>query len=287
MIKKIAPRNLLDNSDFRNPVNQRGSTSYSTESKYCIDRWIQHGAGTLTIVANEGINIVSSGGFNGILQIIENGVARLASKTVTMAAMVTESSESFAMMMANGTAASYIGYGTTTFTEAGLCVVSVTLPETLENEYLGFFIGEGSTGAAAGANLKIAWCALYEGEYTAETLPDYQPKGYATELTECLRYYQYYNSIGLPVIAWGNSTTQAAISLMMPVPMRIAGVSVTMSTPEVFIDGNGNAKTLSSYSLLNPNQRSCSVRIRTTASTAWTKGDVGVLIANIELSADL
>lgn len=43
-----------------------------------------------------------------------------------------------------------------------------------------------STGTAA----VVRWAALYEGEYTAETLPPYVPKGYAAELAECLRYYR-------------------------------------------------------------------------------------------------
>jgi hypothetical protein len=34
------------------------------------------------------------------------------------------------------------------------------------------------------------WIALYEGEYTTETLPEYHPKGYGAELTECRRYYR-------------------------------------------------------------------------------------------------
>ena len=34
----IQPRNLLDNSDFTNPINQRGQTSYS-DINYTIDRW--------------------------------------------------------------------------------------------------------------------------------------------------------------------------------------------------------------------------------------------------------
>ena len=40
------------------------------------------------------------------------------------------------------------------------------------------------------AAVTIRWAALYEGEYTAETLPEYQPKGYGAELAECQRYYQ-------------------------------------------------------------------------------------------------
>ena len=36
---------------------------------------------------------------------------------------------------------------------------------------------------------EYVWAALYEGSYTADTLPPYVPKGYAAELAECKRYY--------------------------------------------------------------------------------------------------
>lgn len=36
----------------------------------------------------------------------------------------------------------------------------------------------------------FSWVALYEGEYTIETLPEYHPKGYVTELNECRWYYR-------------------------------------------------------------------------------------------------
>ena len=36
----------------------------------------------------------------------------------------------------------------------------------------------------------IKWAAVYDGAYTTETLPEYQPKGYMCELLECKRYYQ-------------------------------------------------------------------------------------------------
>jgi hypothetical protein len=43
----------------------------------------------------------------------------------------------------------------------------------------------------------IASVALYEGEYTAETLPEYQPKGYGVELAECQRYFREYEEIAI------------------------------------------------------------------------------------------
>lgn len=41
-----------------------------------------------------------------------------------------------------------------------------------------------------GGTANLYWAALYEGAYTEETLPPYVPKGYATELAECQRYYE-------------------------------------------------------------------------------------------------
>jgi hypothetical protein len=60
--------------------------------------------------------------------------------------------------------------------------------------------------------------ALYEGEYTIETLPPYIPKGYAAELAECQRYFQLiiHNwAIGFYEQGYGN------LQLRFPIhPMR-------------------------------------------------------------------
>ena len=54
----LQPRNLLDNSDFRNPVNQRGQTSYNSVG-YTIDRWTKESNAILTI-SDDCINIDNS-----------------------------------------------------------------------------------------------------------------------------------------------------------------------------------------------------------------------------------
>lgn len=51
-------RNLLDNSDFRNPVNQRGATSYNTAG-YAIDRWYLRNGYTQMTIQSDGISISS------------------------------------------------------------------------------------------------------------------------------------------------------------------------------------------------------------------------------------
>lgn len=42
----------------------------------------------------------------------------------------------------------------------------------------------------------ISWVALYEGEYTLNSLPPYIAKDYAVELTECQRYYKVFKYEG-------------------------------------------------------------------------------------------
>lgn len=91
----------------------------------------------------------------------------------------------------------YIGSGTTNFGTAYFqgdaaertLVLKLTKPDGLTgDEVVNVYISPDteSTGTAA----VVRWAVLYEGEYTAETLPPYVPKGYAAELAECLRYYR-------------------------------------------------------------------------------------------------
>ena len=41
-----------------------------------------------------------------------------------------------------------------------------------------------------GVRRAIHWMAVYEGEFTGDTLPMYIPKDCSAELLECMRYYQ-------------------------------------------------------------------------------------------------
>lgn len=69
----------------------------------------------------------------------------------------------------------------------------------------------------------IKWAALYEGEYSAETMPEYQTKGFGAELAECHRYFQSFNvavvnkALGLAV---ARSSTTAAVIFNLSRPMR-------------------------------------------------------------------
>lgn len=151
-------RNLLDNSDFTNPVNQRGQTSYvSGQKEYGIDRWFlwsTDGTGTQTI--NDGsITVAPHTASNMVMaQRLKKGYLD-SSKHYTRAVRYVD-----------GT----IGIG----------------GAVIQNQSTNYDVVD---VIVESSEKTILWAALYEGSYTADTLPPYVPKGYAAELAECQRYY--------------------------------------------------------------------------------------------------
>ena len=179
--------NLLDNSDFVHPVAQAGVNGAHGATGYAVDRWMRTSGATVSQAA-DGLKIVSdkTSWTAGIQQRIE--AKRFADvMTFAVRGVFPVACRLFV----------YIGSGTTNFGTAYFqgdaaertLVLKLIKPDGLTgDEVVNVYISPdtGSTGTAA----VVCWAALYEGEYTAETLPPYVPKGYAAELAECLRYYR-------------------------------------------------------------------------------------------------
>lgn len=179
--------NLLDNSDFVHPVAQAGVNGAHGATGYAVDRWNRTSGATVSQAA-DGLKIVSdkTSWTAGIQQRIE--AKRFADvMTFAVRGVFPVACRLFV----------YIGSGTTNFGVAYFqgdaaertLVLKLTKPDGLTgDEVVNVYISPDteSTGTAA----FVRWAALYEGEYTAETLPPYVPKGYAAELAECLRYYR-------------------------------------------------------------------------------------------------
>ena len=174
LTRKAAHRNLLDNSDFRNPVNQRGQASYSLSAwgGYCIDRWAAYAGGGTVTIGSGGLTL-SGNIFQPIssdITAVYNG--RVLTLAVKIAGNVYCCSGEVNQIGAWHPSARFdTPYGYISF-------------ET-ENDNKMFVIIDNSTTPSV-----VEWAALYEGEYTAETLPEYRCKGYGAELAECQRYYQ-------------------------------------------------------------------------------------------------
>lgn len=172
------PRNLLDNSDFRDPVNQRGLQEY-TSNGYSIDRWIfekQDNVNARLVVQRvedgfpeDRISLQVGSGFADFYQNLEN-YDKMAGKRYTLA--VNIKGVVYAQVFTMGSFSGGISLG-----NDGAVFYSIPGAHVLIR-------------AMTAPGFNMLWMALYEGEYTAETLPEYQPKVYGAELAECQRYYQ-------------------------------------------------------------------------------------------------
>lgn len=197
--------NLLDNSYFLNPVNQRGKTAY-TGSGYSIDRWRAYHADTVHTVTADGVTVSTTSGTNpNLYQIIPEG--KLDPNKVYTAAACDSSGQV------------YLWSGKPTANTT----VYVTL--YLYNDNVLFRLNGTKTWV---------WAALYEGAYTTETLPEYQPKGYARELAECMRYY-YQSWDGNTPSVYGCLLRQAfatsrLTNVELPIEMRIVPTIIIYST---------------------------------------------------------
>lgn len=181
-VRKAAPRNLLDNSYFIKPVNQKGVVSFIGDG---IDRWQQKYLNEAE-VRNNGLYLPP---LKWLLQKFKKNLE--ITKTYTLA-----------VCLADGNI--YFGSG---------------LPKDSDDEYTGIkyvenigyleinrssirFVSYQEENACI-----VKWMALYEGTYTAETLPEYRPKGYMVEALNCGALHVT-KPVTLPASGWadwGNS----------------------------------------------------------------------------------
>jgi len=169
----LTPSNLLVNSNFTKVVNRRGITK-TTAWQECIDRYIARMSNTLLSFDDDGMTIRSEENTSGFIYQKVADYERLLGKTVTYAAKL------------NGEILTKIYNIPATLPSSWTDFGSVNK----NNHTISAFSSDGtnlsfSIGFENGASTKAEWAALYEGAYTADTLPPYVPKGYANELLAC------------------------------------------------------------------------------------------------------
>lgn len=197
LLDMVAARNLLDNSNFTDPVNQRGGTSGAvTAWTYFIDRWQATDAALTYSIGTDGLHLTA--GEAWMAQNVQSSEAKVGT-TYTLV----------------------VGFNDGTFT---LCTGALPAGETSWTEFANnsddncYVRMAKITGAVISCSFKpkkavvVTWAALYEGAYTADTLPPYVPKGYAAELAECMRY-----------------------AIVLPNQMRIRAATISHNTLEVFV----------------------------------------------------
>lgn len=295
-LRSAAPVNILDNSDFRNPINQRGQTEYKG-SGYCIDRWQCNSMACHLTLEDGYISMKknadsSSTATQFIKQTLEHPEL-YRGKTLTL---VVRAKGTRFRIWVDGIDESAPEYQS--FDDWTTLIRTVTASNDVT-------VIEPTLQAENGGNWQFQWAALYEGEYTTETLPEYHPKGYAQELLECQRYYRRYSYETSATIVLNGFISSGTTSIICPppntLPMRIGAPTVSFNGIMIIrgINGYETQSDSSGYSqptvdIYGSNTKSCpSIRIRKQDLSAWGLTNntvVSVVLAKdsiLELNADL
>lgn len=182
--------NYLDNSDFSNPVNQRGEATYTTGKAYAIDRWYNYNG--LSVEISDGcIVLTNTGTANRYIYQNIKRAQKLAGKYVW-----------FAVCLEDGTV-----YTVAATLPANDVTVVTTINTGVRGD--GLILGlykttdqyiQARLTLRNGKTVSLKWAMLYEAQTVPSStsladdvsnlVPDYYPKGYGAELMECMRYYQ-------------------------------------------------------------------------------------------------
>lgn len=170
--------NLLDNTNFFNPINQRNQTSYSNTDaapKYSIDRWQVLG-GTFDVSTRTYTSNSTLGPYgNQFRQYIPLGDISIGD-TITVSSVINNTKYVF----------------TTTVPQYGDTVTNA--PFLLETTWGGFKIITREEQHAVlltmvvnvSQSITVDWIKMELGNFATP----YVAKGYGAELAECLRYFQ-------------------------------------------------------------------------------------------------
>lgn len=160
-------KNLLINSNFKDPINSSGKTSWSS-SGITIDKWRADSAATVNLTSS-GMTIDATSVAGNFQQDIDN----LPNGTYTFAALVNNVIRTIAFTNNNGTITT-VDNSNASFGGSG----SINAGKGSSAYYVQINNAQGHTNT-------IAWAALYEGNYTADTLPNYVPKDKHVEMLNC------------------------------------------------------------------------------------------------------
>lgn len=285
-VRKAAPRNLLDNSDFRNPVNQRGKTSYA-DNGYTIDRFKQ--VDSALTVSDGYINFATNAdlAYKRLSQVLGYNLEANRPYTIAMYAKVNDVGSYgvfFRPATADGTGVSGLNglRITDTTTDFTWYVYAFTPTDnTLQMCEILATKNEGST-----VDVDIKYMCCYAGIYTAETLPEYQPKGYGAELAECYRYYKNLQGSLLTVMPYSGGGS-ALCAIPVPIEMRIMPTLNIKSVEFLYGGGIDKAPTIRSVSKYNSKPGHPVFKIDFTAVQQNVSLHMCYMLCNAELSADL
>lgn len=281
--------NLLDNSDFINPVNQRGQASYT--GGYCIDRWVVSNC-VYTVATRK-------------LMLTPTGTARAAANMqqailwkryfaegdiITVSAKVNGEVFSVSAVFPAPTGSAF-PYAAVDISDE----YELSLWRNTNQEHMSVVI-QNKEGHSAQGTFTVDWIKLEKGSIATP----YVPKGYTVELMECMRYFQIVGSQTIipptsanVTIGTGNVVDAATAVITIPISVPLRLVSPTVSMRGTFLLNWVNGSSTGNYSVSNISFQSATNTIVTIKAISQNMGLYFVRMQTamsdswIEISADL
>lgn len=269
----ISNPNLLINSDFRNPVNQRGQTTYAPSGNvliYTIDRWgifpsVNDGSGHSLTVSDGCITFANSNA-NMSAYLIQH-LEKPLSGTYTISIKVKSTNKSFDVTCRDNS--SLIRAIDVNTLNAG--VYSATIECNSLN-----FVRIGLSGVGS---IDIEWIKLEAGNVA--TL--FSPSLFADEVNICKRYYQVVSSYRFPIAVTSDNSAYGVIpigvSLRVKPSVNIVGLTYFDTTKASDVAA-GSSTPDDTYTT----PRSVSIKLTKNSESTFTAG--ASLIGTIHATFD-
>lgn len=247
-------KNILHNWDFRNPVNQRGQSSYSGSSVYGIDRWQNGNDSTAVLTVNTGYVTATTTNspydHNWLwLQKIENP-DQLIGKQVTLSFEAANAVNTAVFARIGNSSDSYIIVNHMPISAEGITSLTFTVPEGTGTMRVGV-VTDGVIGTTASVDL---FRAKFENG-PVSTLANDPPADYGEELTKCQRYC--IKLAGAYINCYFPNTTNIRVPVSLPCVMRTSP-AIEQAGQIGVVAGNGTTDTI------------------TTATQTWSYSHYGV-----------
>lgn len=273
----LAPReNLLHNWDFRNPVNQRGESKYSTTRKYTIDRWFMISGGGKITKASGGVTVNGSAGAIYFVQPLEYS-AGLAGKTVTLSAALASGGGRMGIYTGTDIFATANVAGSKMLSGAGTDSIKITLPSSISGYICVYFACD------SGESMTLERVKLEIGK--SSTLDSSAPMDYGKELEVCRRYCAALTTdLRSRMVSYGSSYMDALFPLAAPMrgtPSVESGGVVLCS-----LTGGENSAEISVLSCMGYSN-GLWLRANTSSAHGMTDGFIKVKSGGLVVSADI
>lgn len=216
-------KNLLDNSNFRDFIAQAGVFGQHGTETYVGDRWRAVNLESATASKNGLVMTTSviAGHMYQVIPVTPGVPHTIAIKGVGNSVQLAAFGQGIDPL-----------YGYIKDELSGIFVLNFT--PTKDECMILIYPGHSESGGTA----TLEWAALYEGTYSAETLPPYVPNGYTAELAECQRYYVPIED-GTGVYGYSCGGGIIYVLVQLPQIMRLKNVSIVRgTTANIIINGS-------------------------------------------------